>query len=107
MISSLLKKLKDYEIGVDSQKFQFYYGHDLKLIIDFETTGLDLGSDFPIQIAVVQTDHHMKVLQHYTRYITLPESIKRLRSNVSYMTGIDIETIESQGQSLDTIQSEI
>jgi len=77
------------------------------LFLDFETTGLDLASDFPIQIALIQTDRHLQVLKTYTQYISLPESIKKLRSNVSYMTGIDIETIESQGQSLETIQSEI
>lgn len=77
------------------------------LFLDFETTGLDLSSDFPIQIALVQTDHHLQVLKTYNQYISLPESIKKLRSNVSYMTGIDIEIIESQGQSIETIQSEI
>jgi len=77
------------------------------LFLDFETTGLDLASDFPIQIALVQTDHHLQLIKKYTSYISLPESIKRLRSNVSYMTGIDIEIIETQWQSLETIQSEM
>lgn len=77
------------------------------LFLDFETTGLDLSSDFPMQIALIQTDHNLKVIKTYNSYISLPESITKLRSNVSYMTGIDIETIESQWQSLDTIQSEI
>ena len=77
------------------------------LFLDFETTGLDLASDFPIQIGLVQTDHHLSITKSYKSFITLPESIKKLRSNVSYMTGIDIETIESQWQSLETIQSQI
>lgn len=77
------------------------------LFLDFETTGLDVSSDFPIQIALIQTDHNLKVLQSYTSYISLPESIKRLRSNVSYMTGIDIGTIEKEWKSLEIIQSEI
>ena len=75
--------------------------------LDFETTGLDLSSDFPIQIALIQTDHHLQVLNTYKQYVSLPEGIKKLKSNVSYMTGIDIETIESQGQSIDSIQSDI
>ena len=66
------------------------------LFLDFETTGLDITSDFPIQIALIQTDHQLQITKSYTSYISLPESIKRLRSNVSYMTGIDIEMIETQ-----------
>ncbi len=77
------------------------------VFLDFETTGLDLASDFPLQIALIQTDHNLKIIKQYGQYISLPESIKKLRSNVSYMTGINIETIEEYGQPLETIQLEI
>ena len=77
------------------------------LFLDFETTGVDINKDFPIQIAIIQTDEYLQAIKSYTKYIALPENITRLRSNVSYMTGIDIETIEQHGISIETIQTEI
>lgn len=77
------------------------------LFLDFETTGLDLTSDFPIQIAIIETDHNLKVLQYYCQYISLPESINKIKSNVSYMTGIDIDKISSEWLPLEKILEEI
>ena len=77
------------------------------LFLDFETTGLDVTSDYPIQIALILVDHNFQVLNSYSSYISVPNSVLSLKSNVSYMTGIDMETIKSQGQEITTIQTEI
>lgn len=77
------------------------------LFLDFETTGLDLASEYPIQIALILVDHHFQVLKSYSSYISVPDSVLSLKSNVSYMTGIDMETITSQGQEIASIQPEI
>ena len=77
------------------------------LFLDFETTGLDVTSDYPIQIALILVDHNFQVLNSYSSYIFVPDSVLSLKSNVSYMTGIDMETITSQGQEIASIQSEI
>lgn len=77
------------------------------LFLDFETTGLDVTTDYPIQIALILVDHHFQVVKSYSSYISVPDSVLSLKSNVSYMTGIDMETITSQGQEITTIQSEI
>ena len=77
------------------------------LFLDFETTGLDVTTDHPIQIALILVDHHFQVVKSYSSYISVPDSVLSLKSNVSYMTGIDMETITSQGQEITTIQAEI
>lgn len=77
------------------------------LFLDFETTGLDVTTDHPIQIALILVDHHFQVVKSYSSYISVPDSVLSLKSNVSYMTGIDMETITSQGQEIASIQPEI
>ena len=77
------------------------------LFLDFETTGLDVTSDYPIQIALILVDHNFQVLNSYSSYISVPNSVLSLKSNVSYMTGINMETITSQGQEIASIQAEI
>ena len=77
------------------------------LFLDFETTGLDVTTDHPIQIALILVDHHFQVVKSYNSYISVPDSVLSLKSNVSYMTGIDMETITSQGQGIPTIQAEL
>lgn len=77
------------------------------LFLDFETTGLDVSQDFPIQIAMILVDHHFRILKSYNSYISVPDSVLNLKSNVSYMTGIDLDTIKSQGQEIALIQNQI
>lgn len=77
------------------------------VFLDFETTWLDISNDFPIQIGLIEVDEYFKIKKHYTSYILLPENIKQLKSNVSYMTWIDMDTITSEWKSIETIHSEI
>lgn len=77
------------------------------LFLDFETTGLDLSTDYPIQIAMILVDHNFKTLSSYNSYISLPESVLSLKSNVSYMTGIDMNMLKSQGKNINDIMPEI
>lgn len=77
------------------------------LFLDFETTGLDLSTDYPIQIAMILVDHNFKTLNSYNSYISLPESVLSLKSNVSYMTGINMNMLKSQGKNINDIIPEI
>lgn len=77
------------------------------LFLDFETTWLDIESDYPIQIALIELDKNFKVIDQYTSYITLPDWSKKLHSNISYITWIQSSTLENSWQSLEVIQQEI
>ncbi len=77
------------------------------LFLDFETTGLDITSDYPIQIALILVDHNFQILTTYNHYITVPDSVLSLKANVSYMTGIDMEMIKKEWKDISIIQQEI
>lgn len=77
------------------------------VFLDFETTGLDVQQDYPIQIGIIQTDHHFRIVDHYRGYLSLPDSVLSLKSNISYLTGIDVATIQSQGQSYEDVANQI
>lgn len=77
------------------------------LFLDFETTGLDVTTDYPIQIALIEVDHTFAVQKSYNSYITLPTNSDSLRTNISYITGIDEALLQSRWKTIETIQSEI
>lgn len=77
------------------------------IFLDFETTGLDLTQDFPIQIALIKTDAHLRVIDHYSSYISLPETVLQLKANISYITGLDTTIIEKHGQDYTTVNEQI
>lgn len=77
------------------------------IFLDFETTGLDLTQDFPIQIALIKTDEHLRVIDHYSSYISLPKTVLQLKANISYITGLDTTILEKHGQDYTTVNEQI
>ncbi len=62
---------------------------------DFETTGLDLQKDEPIQIGIVQFDHEFKVIKTFQSLVKPHKPIKELKEIVTFLTGFNLQLLES------------
>jgi DNA polymerase III epsilon subunit-like protein len=56
------------------------------LAFDFETTGLDVKKDEPIQIGIVRADSQFRILDTYTSLIKPQKDIKELKNIVKWIT---------------------
>ncbi|MFA7284728.1 MAG: 3'-5' exonuclease [Candidatus Absconditabacterales bacterium] len=58
------------------------------VFLDFETTGLSPVRDDIIQVGLIVTDAHFVIQKHFVSYINPGYEIEKLKSIVSYTTGI-------------------
>lgn len=63
--------------------------------LDFETTGLDLQKDEPIQLWIVEIDYTWKIIDQYQTLIHPAKEIKELKNIVSFITNINPESLLS------------
>ena len=71
-----------------SQKFR-YIG------LDFETTGLDLLKDEPIQLWIVEIDVDGNIIDQYQTLLRPQKELKELKNIVSFITNIDLKDLET------------
>lgn len=106
--SHILHMLEDYEIGYTSLDFKKFYGQDLTLIIDFETTELirDVDyfniSEFPeiIQVAWIITDGNDIIYSESSLNSDINTIIPQ---EISNLTGIDNKKCKEVGRPLSVI----
>ncbi|MDD2537279.1 MAG: 3'-5' exonuclease [Candidatus Absconditabacteria bacterium] len=58
--------------------------------IDFETTGLDLYKDVPIQIGIVEINVQGEVIDEFQSFIKPEKDIKELKNIVQFITKIEV-----------------
>jgi DNA polymerase III alpha subunit (gram-positive type) len=61
--------------------------------IDFETTGLSHERDDIIQVGCIITDAELQIISHFSSFINPGYDIDKLKTIVSYTTGISPEQI--------------
>lgn len=71
-----------------SPKFRYIW-------LDFETTGLDLFKDEPIQLWIVEIDIDGNVIDQYQTLLHPEKEIKELKNIVSFITNIDLKDLET------------
>jgi DNA polymerase III epsilon subunit-like protein len=64
------------------------------IAVDFETTGLDLSRDEPLQIGIVEFDSSFQVVQTFSSLIKPLKPLSELKSVVSRLTQLDVEQIQ-------------
>ena len=65
---------------------------DIRMIaLDFETTGLDIVTDEPIQIGIVEFNNEGKIIGGFQSLIRPEKPLKELKSIVSFITGLSVE----------------
>jgi DNA polymerase III alpha subunit (gram-positive type) len=62
---------------------------------DFETTGLDLKKDEPIQFGLVKYDKDFNIIDKYSTYIKPRKKISELKNIVSFITGLKLEDLKN------------
>ena len=65
------------------------------VFFDFETTGLDVEKDEPIQIGLIKTTHQWDIIDSFQSYIKPEKSRKDLKAIVWFMTWIALDQLES------------
>ena len=60
---------------------------------DFETTGVDLKKDEPIQIGIVKFDHKFRIIKEYSSYIRPRKNLKELSHIVEFITSIKLDEL--------------
>lgn len=63
------------------------------IALDFETTGLDLQTDEPIQIGIVECDQYGSFIQGYQSLLRPAKSTKELKTMVGFITGLSAESL--------------
>ena len=71
-----------------SKKFRYIW-------LDFETTGLDLLKDEPIQLWIVEIDINGNVIDQYQTLLRPEKELKELKNIVSFITNIDLKDLET------------
>ncbi len=69
-----------------NKKFQY-------VAVDFETTGLDIEKEEPIQIGIVQCDESANVIDAYVSYIKPTKDVKDLKQIVTLITGLSLSDV--------------
>lgn len=65
------------------------------IAFDFETTGLDVDKDVPIQIGLVQFDHTWTILNTYSSLIKPDKPVQELKSIVHFLTGFSVDALKT------------
>lgn len=63
--------------------------------MDFETTGLDINKDEPIQIGIIEFDGEGKIIGEYQSLIKPNKKTDELKHIVGFVTGLSISELES------------
>ena len=63
--------------------------------LDFETTGLDITKDEPIQIGIIEFDHKGKIIGEYQSLIKPDKKTDELKHIVGFITGLSITDLEN------------
>ena len=63
--------------------------------LDFETTGLDLLKDEPIQLWIVEIDIDGNVIDQYQTLLRPEKELKELKNIVSFITNINLKDLET------------
>ena len=63
--------------------------------LDFETTGLDVHNDVPIQIWLLEFDAKGNIIGGFQSLIYPEKTVKELRSIVSFITWLSVEKLQS------------
>jgi DNA polymerase-3 subunit epsilon len=74
--------------------------------LDFETTGLDIIKDEPIQIGIVVADADFRIINSYQSLIKPKKDIKQLKSVVSHITGLQLSDL-SDSPSMEDILDQV
>ena len=64
------------------------------IALDFETTGLDLQNDEPIQIGIVECDAQGNFIAGFQSLIRTSKPTKELKTIVGYITGISADALQ-------------
>ena len=64
------------------------------IALDFETTGLDLQNDEPIQIGIVECDAQGNFIAGFQSLIRISKPTKELKTIVGYITGISADVLQ-------------
>ena len=62
--------------------------------LDFETTGLDIHNDVPIQIGLLEFDVNWKIIAWFQSLIYPEKTVKELKSIVWFITGLSVEKLQ-------------
>lgn len=62
--------------------------------IDFETTGLDINKDEPIQIGIIEIDTDWKIIDQFESLIKPSKDASELKSIVWFITGLSLQDLE-------------
>ena len=73
------------------------------ICFDFETTGLDIEKDEPIQIGIIKFDQHFQIQDHFQSYIHPEKDIDELKKIVSFITNLTKQDLENAPSIKDTI----
>lgn len=69
---------------------------DIRMIaLDFETTGLEINTDEPIQIGIVEFNAEGAIIGWFQSLIRPEKPLKELKSIVSFITGLSMEKLET------------
>ncbi len=63
------------------------------IALDFETTGLEVANDEPIQIGIVEFNAEGQVIGGFQSLIHPEKPLKELKSIVSFITGLSVEKL--------------
>ncbi len=63
---------------------------------DFETTGVDVKKDEPIQIGIVKFDNNFHIIEEYSSYIKPKKNIKELSHIVEFITSIKLKELNNK-----------
>lgn len=63
--------------------------------LDFETTGLDVTKDEPIQIGIIEIDETGKIIGEYQSLIKPDKKTDELKQIVGFITGLSINDLET------------
>lgn len=62
--------------------------------IDFETTGLDLQKDEPIQVGIIKFNQNLEIKEKFVSYIKPKKEIKELKNIVKFITWLNLKDLE-------------
>lgn len=74
--------------------------------LDFETTGLDVTKDEPIQIGIIEIDAQGNIIDSYQSLIKPDKKTDELKHIVGFVTGLSITDLE-HAPNRDTILQDI